>query len=105
MYARVHFSQFNADRRGVRALRICARDASKGLMTTKLSSTFEHLFWLVFQGNEMPMLLSSHRGMLNSNQTSNSHVRIMMKASCGKSNRLPLPFDDNKVIYKQEQQF
>ena len=34
MYARVHFSQFNADRRGVRALRNCACDASKGLKTS-----------------------------------------------------------------------
>ena len=38
------------------------------LLMTKMSSKFEHLFWLVFWGNEMPTLLSSHRRMFNSNK-------------------------------------
>ena len=61
------------------------KNAAKWLVyaSTVTYSKFEHLCWLAFRGNEMPTLLFSHRGMFNLNQTSNSYVRIMMKASCG----------------------
>ena len=49
-------------------------------------------------GNEKLTLLSSHGSMLKSNKTPNSVVRIIMKRFSRRSTRLPLPFDDNKVI-------
>ena len=39
MYARVHLSQFHADRRGVKTLRNCARDAAKRLDTYKTADS------------------------------------------------------------------
>ena len=67
-------------------------DSSVNVRVLSLDEHFQRMIGML-------TLLSSHRSLLDSNKTDDSHnYANMMKSKSGRSTRFPLPFDDNKVI-------